>query len=122
MIMLVTSFFAWWYGQGWKKVAASFKPRLSGVSAAFSVGQLSRTMFAPWRRITTDPGRSLEEKARALGDNVFSRAIGFTVRVIVLFGAFITVVVVAVLTAVEVIIWPLLPLAVPGCLIAGLVA
>ncbi len=121
MIMLLTSFFSWWYGAGWRSVAASFSPRIQGVLAGFSVPQLLRTMFAPWRRIITYPGRSLEERFRAWGDNLFSRAIGFVVRVFVLMAAFVTVGLVALLTALQLIIWPLLPFAVPGCLVAGLV-
>jgi hypothetical protein len=121
MIMLVASFFAWWYGRGWQSVAASFRPRLRGVLDSFSVRQLVKTMFAPWRRIITDPGRTLEDKFRAWGDNLFSRAIGFVVRLMVLVAAVITVGIVAILTVLELIIWPLLPLAVPGCLIAGLI-
>lgn len=121
MIMLVKSFFSWWYGAGWRSVAASLKPRIQGVVASFSVPQLLRTMFAPWRRIITYPGRSLEERFRAWGDNLFSRAVGFVVRVSVLVVALISVGVVAFLTLLELIIWPLLPFAVPGCLVAGLV-
>lgn len=121
MIMLATSFFSWWYGAGWRSVANSFRPRLQGVLNSFSVPQLMRTMFAPWRRIVTEPGRSLDEKFRAWGDNLFSRAIGFVVRVSVLIVAFMTVAVVTLLTLLELIIWPLLPLAITGCLVAGIV-
>jgi hypothetical protein len=122
MIMLVVSFFSWWYGRGWQSVATSFGPRLRGVLNGFSVGQLFKTLFAPWRRIITYPGTSLEARFRAAGDNLFSRMIGFVVRLFVLLAAFVIVVIVAVLTIIELVIWPLLPLAIPGCLIAGLVA
>src|ERR1700761_5540118 len=105
MIMLLTSFFSWWYGPGWKSVWASLKPRVQGVLSSFSVRQLTRTMFAPWRRIVTEPGKSLEDKFRAWGDNVFSRAIGFVVRVSVLIVALLTVGIVVLLTLLELIIW-----------------
>ena len=121
MIMLATSFFSWWYGNGWKAVANSFGPRLRGVLNSFSVSQLFRTLFAPWRRIITYPGATVQERFRAWGDNIFSRAVGFVVRVTVLLAALTALCVVAMLTVVELIIWPLLPLAVPGCLIAGFI-
>ena len=54
----------------------------------FSVIQLTRTLFAPWRRIITYPGASIDEKFKAWGDNVFSRMIGFVVRLGVLIAAF----------------------------------
>lgn len=115
--MLVSDFFSWWYGQGWKLVANSLGPRLRGVSDLFSVGQLGRTLFEPWRRIISYPGASLEDKVRAWADNMFSRAIGFVVRIFVLFAALVTILAVASVTLLEIIAWPLLPLLVPGCLI-----
>jgi len=121
MVMLVASFFSWWYGVGWAKVMRSLEPRLQTVLDNFSVSQLLKTLFAPWRRIVTYPGRSLGERFRALGDNLVSRVIGFIVRIIVLLAAAVTLLIIVVLTLAEVIIWPLLPLAVPGLLIAGLV-
>ncbi len=121
MLMLVASFLSWWYGAGWARVTRSLNSRLQAVLDNFSVKQLSRTLFAPWRRIVTYPGRSLEERFRALGDNLFSRAIGFVVRLIVLIAALFTLLIIALLTLVEIVVWPLLPLAVPGCLIVGLV-
>jgi len=120
-VMLVGSFLGWWYGAGWLKVARSLGPRSQGVLDSLSVKQLIKTLFQPWRRIITYPGRSLEDRFRAIGDNLVSRVIGFAVRSIVLLAAIAMLVLVTILTIVEIIIWPLLPLAVPGCLIAGLV-
>lgn len=121
MTMLILSFFSWWYSSGWKQVFDNFMPRIRNVANSFSVSQLLRTLFAPWRRIISYPGASLNDKMRAWGDNLFSRIIGFIVRLGVLLTAFLTLAVVGLLTAAELIIWPLLPLAVVGCLIAGLV-
>lgn len=121
MFMLVLSFFSWWYGRGWKSVLESLGPRLRGVLNSFSVSQLLRTLFQPWRRIVSYPGASLQAKMQAKLDNLVSRAIGFTVRMGVLIGAFFALIGVALLTVAEMIVWPLLPFAIPGCLIAGLV-
>jgi hypothetical protein len=119
MVMLLVSFFSWWYGKGWEQVARSFVERQHAVSDAFSILQLLKTLFAPWRRIITYPGRSLPERFRAWGDNMFSRVVGFVVRLLVLGAAGITLVVVGVLTILEILIWPLLPPAIPILLIAG---
>jgi hypothetical protein len=117
--MLVLSFFSWWYGRGWAQVAKSLGPRIQAINASFSVNQLFRTLFAPWRKIITYPGASFQDKMRAWGDNLFSRIIGFVIRISVLLGAGIAVVVVAIVTIVETILWPLLPVAIPGSLIVG---
>jgi hypothetical protein len=77
--------------------------------------------MAPWRRIVTEPGSNLEDRLRAAVDNSFSRVIGFVVRIFVLFAAAVSLLAVAAFTIIEIIIWPLLPLAVPGCLVAGLI-
>ncbi|HEX5743845.1 MAG TPA: hypothetical protein VFX84_00105 [Candidatus Saccharimonadales bacterium] len=118
--MLVLSFLSWWYGRGWKEVAVSLRPRLRWVTSSFSVKQLVKTLFQPWRRIITHPGSSLAEKFRAWGDNAISRAVGFVVRAGVLLAAFVTLIAVILVTLAEIIVWPLVPLAVPGLLIAGL--
>jgi hypothetical protein len=121
MIMLVASFFSWWYGRGWKQVLDSFGPRARAVMDNFSVNQLLKTLFAPWRRIITYPGSNIEERFRAWGDNLFSRLVGFVVRFLVLLAALLVMIIVMLLTVVELVVWPLLPAAVPGFILAGIV-
>ena len=99
----------------------SFEPRLSGFMDIFSVNQLLKTLFAPWRRIISYPGASLDERFRAWGDNLFSRMIGFVVRFFVLLTALLSLALIMALTVVELIVWPLLPVAVPGCIVVGLI-
>lgn len=118
--LMLLAFFSWWYGAGWKQVTDSLQSRLNSVLNNFSVRQLLRTLFSPWRRIITPSGRSLDAKLRAAGDNAFSRVIGFIVRLLVLFAAGIALLLVALLSLLELAVWPLLPLAIPGCVIAGL--
>lgn len=119
MVMLVLSFFSWWYGRGWKEVITGIGPRVQGVAASFSMGQLTRTLFAPWRRIVAAPGTGLGGKLRAWGDNIVSRAVGFVVRLIVLFAGCLITLVVIVVSLIEVVIWPLLPPAVPVLIVMG---
>jgi hypothetical protein len=121
MFMLAVSFLTWWYGHGWRQVAGNVGPRLSQVAAAFSVGQLLRTLFAPWRRIVTYPGASLTERWRAFVDNLVSRVIGFFVRFFMLFAALFALLTAAIALLLEMLLWPLLPLAIPGLIIAGLI-
>ena len=115
------AFFSWWYGRGWQQVVSDFRPRILSVVNGFSVRQLLKTLFSPWKRIITQPGRSLGERLRAAGDNAFSRAVGFVVRLFVLLAALLAMLVVALLSILEIAAWPLLPLAIPGFIIAGLV-
>lgn len=110
---------SWWYGNGWKQVVNSFSSRVNSIEDLFSVHQLIRTLFAPWRRIITYPGATLEDKFRAWGDNLFSRSIGFIVRFIVLFFASLIIFIVLVITLIELLIWPLIPPSIIGFLIVG---
>lgn len=100
-------------------VAGSFKPRLTSVADSFSVRQLLPTMFSPWRRIISNPGRTLDDKWRAAVDNAFSRVVGFFVRLLVLIAAALMLLVVATLTLLELALWPLLPIAIPGLIVLG---
>ena len=110
--MLISAFLQWWYGDGWRLEINKLPRRVSSVSASFSIFQLLKTLFSPWRRIISYPGRSLEDKLRALVDNMFSRVIGFFVRLIVIIAAIVALIFVAAASFIEIIIWPLLPPAV----------
>lgn len=119
MVMLVVAFFSWWYGRGWLSIATNIGPRLQGIAAGFSAGQLLRTLFQPWRRIITYPGDSFSTKLKALGDNIISRAVGFVVRLLVLFATLVVLTFSLVFSIIEVVIWPLLPPAIPILLVMG---
>lgn len=122
LLMLAIEFFAWWYGAGWLQTVRNVQKRLAKTSHMFSVPILLRTLFAPWKRIVSYPGASLDAKLRAASDNLFSRCVGFTVRIMVLLAAFIMLTVVGVFALAEVVVWPLLPLAVPVLIVLGTTA
>jgi hypothetical protein len=114
------AFFSWWYGNGWQQLLKNFRSRVLSVVDSFSVRQLLKTLFAPWKRIISQPGRSVEERFRAAIDNAFSRVVGFFVRLAVLLAAMFSLLIVIILGIAEIIVWPLLPIAIPGLIIAGL--
>src|SRR5258706_12511192 len=90
--MLVVAFLTWWYGPGWGDATRRLTNRINGTYQGFSVPILMRTMFQPWQRITTPPGSSLQQKMRTLIDNLVSRAVGFTVRLMAIIAAGLTIV------------------------------
>ena len=119
--MLAFEFFRWWYGQGWRLQVRNMERRLTRTSHLFSVPSLLRTLFAPWRRIITYPGAGLEAHVQAATDNLVSRMVGFVVRLLVLFSAGVILTIVLIVGVAELIIWPLLPLAVPATLVKGVI-
>jgi hypothetical protein len=118
--MIALEILTWWYRQGWSQVARNARQRFSKVSHLFSVPILARTLFAPWRRIITYPGATIEAKFRAVGDNLVSRVVGFSVRALVLFTAGLMLAACGVIAALQLIIWPLLPPAIIVTLIKGI--
>lgn len=108
--MMAVEFFRWWYGPGWALAFNRMSHKLHGIVQIFSVNILLRTLFAPWRRIITYPGASLDAHFRAMIDNLVSRFIGFLVRITVLFSAAITALVFGFFALIGCILWPLLPL------------
>jgi hypothetical protein len=117
--MLALEFFAWWYGRGWQQLAKNLQRRMRMTAQMFSAPILLKTLFAPWKRIMTYPGSSLDAKIRAFGDNMVSRAVGFSVRLFVLFTAAIMLVIVGFVAVVELVAWPLVPFAAVILLIKG---
>jgi len=110
--MLIVSFFTWWYSRGWLNELHGLSARLTKVANIFSVPILLRTMFNPWKQITTTSFKdsSLDEKIKALVDNIFSRIVGFFVRLIALFLAFISILITGVYSILRIILWPAIPL------------
>lgn len=109
--MLLIAYFKWWYGVGWKNQLDSIISSTVGTINAFSVKILLKTMFRPWKQITTKSyaDTALEDRIKALVDNLVSRTIGFFVRLITLLIAFIAIIAIIVLKVLLVLVWPILP-------------
>jgi len=118
--MLVVAFLQWWYGPGWRDAATQLATRLRTTSMGFSVPILLQTMFQPWHRITSDPGRSLQDKLRAMVDNAVSRLVGFMVRLLALGTAMLLLTVTALVGGLIVALWPILPILGPLLIVLGL--
>jgi len=106
---MLFEFVAWWYGPGWLGAWKNSLGWVQKVQLAFSVDVLLKTLFSPWKRIVSLPGRSLDEKFRASVDNLVSRVIGFFVRIIVLIAALAMIAATAVAGIAVAVLWPLLP-------------
>lgn len=118
--MLAVAFIRWWYGAGWRNLAHHVRRRSQRTVDSFSVPTLARTLFAPWKRIVTAPGAGIDAHLRAIGDNLISRLVGFTVRLTVLFSAGISLVIILLIGLLQLVFWPLLPPAAIVLIIGGL--
>lgn len=102
----------WWYSSGWRWAwQRIFIDRLHWVSETFSVRDMLRTLFAPFRQtFAGDVRGSLDAKLRAALDKLVSRAIGFIIRSVLLVMAAVCAVVVIAVALILLILWPLLPM------------
>lgn len=106
---MIIELLRWWYGPGWILAFKRIGTRTAGVANAFSTGTLLKTLFAPWKRIQYS-GKSFDAKMQAMIDNLVSRTVGFTVRLMVLITAVIMIGGSLLLSVAIVIFWPLIPL------------
>lgn len=109
--MLFVDVLLWWYVRGWSWVATYFFV-LQGkkISELFSMGDLLRTLFSPYRQ--TFAGRvdgGVGDKFRGLIDQTVSRVIGFLVRFVLLVTGTIAWLFNMMLGGISVILWPLVP-------------
>lgn len=111
MPMIVLSLFQWWYGRGWLSAIKHSTNRIKNTYRLFSIPILLQTIFSPWRRIMTAPGASIGDHVRAAVDNTVSRLVGFIVRIIVLITAGVLLLLASIVSLLELLSWPLLPIA-----------
>lgn len=116
---MILELLRWWYGPGWRLAFQRIGVRTHNVAMAFSVPTLLKTLFAPWRRIVTVGGKSIDAKMQAAVDNLVSRLVGFVSRCMVLLTALIMTVGTFLVGSLIAIAWPLLPVAIVICILKG---
>ena len=118
--MIVSKIFFWWYAQGWKIFTQQVKANLDSIIDFFSMSDLLRTLFQPFRQISTagaSSTASLEAKFQAFLDRLISRTVGFFTRLTLLLVGTIFIILSSIVSLLTIIIWPLIPL----CPIIGIV-
>lgn len=110
--MLFINVLQWWYGPGWSwALKQAFVVRLSRIYHFFSIGDLAKTLFAPFRQDALDTKRApIGIKLQVFGGNIVSRVFGFFIRtILIIVGIFCLLAMVAV-GVVWAVLWPLIPL------------
>lgn len=110
--MLIVDLFGWWYLHGWSWIARKqFIERSSRVLDFFSIPELLRTLFAPFRQDSFQAkGAPLGIRLQALGENIISRCIGLLIRLALIVAGIVMLIANVVFSVVAVLVWPLLPL------------
>lgn len=98
----------WWYRDGfiwiWQKAIGN---RLASWYEYFSVSDLVRTLFAPYKQ--TFVGSRNSGKFQAWIDRSISRLVGFITRLVLLIAWFLCSVLVSIIGMLITLLWPLLP-------------
>lgn len=107
------NFFYWYYNDGIHELLEIWKNHLFFVWRNYSILELFRTLFSPWRRdVTNKNWRGLHplKTLEIIFDNLFSRLIGALVRILIILFGLIVFAVVLILGIVATFIWISAPL------------
>ncbi len=102
----------WWYFRGWGVFVGGFKRKMRDGLDFFSISQLLRTLFKPFRQIAanTTSEDMAGSRLAAFFDRLVSRIVGFFARLfIIIFGGF-ALLCEMILGIAAIIIWPFLPI------------
>lgn len=108
--MVIILFLKWWYGAGWAWLFNEYKHKLISISRNFSIPILLKTLFSPWKQLTTQA--TLRNFFQAIVDNTVSRLIGFIIRIFVLVTALLIIILISLAFALIMIAWAFIPPAV----------
>jgi len=114
---MILEMLRWWYVSGWMQAIRRIRTWTMGVERAFSLSLLLKTLFAPWRRIVTARGRSLDAQMHAAVDNLVSRCVGFFIRIFVIIAALCAMLGAFIAGIITAAVWPFLPIAVVACIV-----
>ncbi|MEO6109699.1 MAG: hypothetical protein ABIP50_01655 [Candidatus Saccharimonadales bacterium] len=109
--MFLVGMISWWYGAGYKGQFNRVRYRLLSTAGFFSIGQLFKTFFSPFRQISAERvDGSIMVVVRAFFDQLISRIIGSIVRFFTIIFGIIAIVFQSVYELIILIVWLFLPL------------
>ena len=109
----VPDFLRWYF---WKRpcfIAKTYVAYLRAMVEIFSFVFLLRTLFSPWKQITSSPAKSIlhfSEWGQALTLNIVSRTIGFLFRTIMLCIGTVVTLILTIVYALYFVAWLLFPI------------
>ena len=107
--MVITSLLSWWYVEGRREQLTRIKWAFIRMADRFSIGLLIKTLFAPFRQISADEQARGNNLATVITDKLVSRLIGCFMRTIMIIVGTITLILLAIVSAIRMLMWPLLP-------------
>ena len=109
--MLITDLLSWWYFRGWGVFLSGFRKRLGDTADLFSIPDMLRTLFKPYRQISAGvrSDGALDTQIAAFFDRLVSRVVGFFARTSIIIAGLIVLTAETVLSVILAVIWPVVP-------------
>jgi len=108
--MFLVGMISWWYGRGWRGQFVRVRNRLAQTADFFSIGELLKTLFAPFRQISAGSANgSFGAAIRGFFDQLLSRIIGGIVRTFTIIIGIIVLLFQALYEFIILVVWLFLP-------------
>ena len=110
--MFLTDLIQWWYFRGWGVFWTDFKTKLGDTADLFSIGDMFKTLFKPFRQISAGSieDGALDAQVAQFFDRLVSRLVGMFARLAIILSGVIVLVFEMIIGTVIMIVWPVLPL------------
>ena len=117
--MILADLVFWWYSNGFKSFIEKLFDKLKSTADFFSILDLLRTLFSPFRQISAEAtsNLALDVRFHAFLDRLFSRFFGAFIRIFIIFFGLIVLVAQSILSFILILFYPLLPFAPLACLV-----
>lgn len=111
-LMIIVEMLGWWYTRGWLWIAQQiYIVELGRVFDFFSIKDLLKTLFAPFRQDVIDTKRApIGIKLQVFGANLISRILGAMIRATLILVGIISAMLLSVLGFLFLIAWPFFPI------------
>lgn len=122
-VSVLHHYLLWHYGKAFGEIFHVWKNFFWFVINFFSLPQLIKSLFAPWKRMTEDRGKtfSFEDLASYIIVNLVSRLIGLLIRTTVIVCGIISLMFLSIGVVLTYIFWVIAPIIIAGCLYYGIV-
>jgi hypothetical protein len=117
----IFDYLVWHYTRAFRDVSSFWMNIAWFVIHFFSIPLLLRTLFSPWKRVTTEHTKyGLEDLAETILFNIMSRVVGALIRSVLLIMGIVSLVVVLVAYVAFLTLWAVLPAVALFSLMSGI--
>ena len=119
---IIRHYLLWHYTEAYKELFSVSKNLIWFVISFFSIPQLLKTLFSPWRRIVEEKKKSwnFEDFASRIVINIISRIIGAIMRLIVIGIGLVFLFATLAISVITCVLWVFMPIIIIGCFVLGI--